>query len=149
MIRLASRADVPALAALRRSWVEENAGSAVPDEDFEDAFASWFDDEVGRRVMWLAEVDGVPVGMLNMMVFDRMPRPGLAPSSWGYLANLYVVPQHRGAGTGAELVASCTAYADEHRFVRVVLSPSERSVPLYQRAGFGPAEELMVRRARH
>jgi len=29
--------------------------------------------------------------------------------------------------------------------VRIVLSPSERSVPFYQRAGFGPATMLMAK----
>jgi len=28
---------------------------------------------------------------------------------------------------------------------RVVLSPTERSIPLYERAGFGPADALMLR----
>jgi hypothetical protein len=38
-------------------------------------------------------------------------------------------------------------YADLPAIVelRVVLSPSERSIPLYERAGFGPADALMLR----
>jgi len=35
-------------------------------------------------------------------------------------------------------------YARQHHLARVVLSPSERSIPFYQRAGFGPADILMV-----
>jgi hypothetical protein len=38
-----------------------------------------------------------------------------------------------------------TGHADEHGFARLVLSPSERSVPFYARAGFEPATSLMVR----
>ena len=43
------------------------------------------------------------------------------------------------------MLDACTSYADSHGFVRIVLSPSERSVPLYARAGFVPATSLMVR----
>ena len=144
-IRLATTADAPALAALRRAWVEENAGAPVADDGFEETFAGWFAAERDQRVTWIAESGGAAVGMVNILVFYRMPRPGLAANRWAYLANLYVVPAHRAQGLGRELVEACTGYADEHDFVRIVLSPSEQSVPLYERAGFGPATELMVR----
>jgi len=144
-IRVAGADDGPTVAALRREWVEENAGATVEDDTFEGAFADWFDRERDHRVMWLAEVEGQPVGMLNMMVFTRMPRPGRARSEWGYVANVFVRAEHRDAGIGGRLLEACTTYADAHRFVRLVLSPSERSVPLYVRFGFGPANVLLVR----
>ena len=52
---------------------------------------------------------------------------------------------NRDGGLGTRMLAACTAYADERGFVRVVLSPSERSVPVYLRAGFEPATSLPVR----
>ena len=144
-IRLAGADDSSRVAALRREWVEEYAGAAVEDDTFEGAFSAWFDRERDHRVMWLAEADGQPAGMLNMMVFTRMPRPGRARSEWGYVANVFVRAGHRDAGIGARLLDVCTTYADEHRFVRLVLSPSERSVRLYRRFGFEPASSLLVR----
>jgi GNAT superfamily N-acetyltransferase len=84
--------------------------------------------------------------MLNMLVFTRMPKPGHPPSRWGYLANFFVLREHRGTGIGTRLLAACTRHADEHHFARIVLSPSERSRPLYARSGFGPADSLLVRR---
>jgi GNAT superfamily N-acetyltransferase len=95
--------------------------------------------------MWLAEVDDSAVGMINMMVFARMPRPGRVRSTWGYVANVFVLAGHRDAGIGARLLDACTSYADDHGFVRLVLSPSERSVPLYERFGFSPATSLLLR----
>jgi GNAT superfamily N-acetyltransferase len=148
-IRLARHDDGPRLAALRRSWVEENAGGPVDDDAYDDAyddaFADWFAREHQHRVTWLAEVGDRPVGMLNLTVFTRMPRPGRAPSRWGYLGNFFVLAGHRGSGIGTRLLDACTTYADTEGFVRIVLSPSERSVPLYARAGFGPAGELLLR----
>ena len=146
-VRLASPDDVDALAALRRAWVEEQHGSPVDDPDFEADFRAWFAGEGDLRITWLAESEGLPVGMVNLRIFDRMPRPGRAPSRWGYLSNFFVRADHRGRGVGSRLLEHCVRYADDHGFVRVVLSPSELSVPLYVRTGFGPATSLLLRPA--
>jgi GNAT superfamily N-acetyltransferase len=146
-VRRAARSDRDALARLRRAWVEENAGAEVVDPGYEPAFAQWFEREHDQRVTWLALADDEPVGMLNVLVFTRMPRPGRLVSQWAYLANFFVLARHRGQGIGARLLATCVEHADTHDFVRVVLSPSERSVPLYRRAGFVAADDLMIRRS--
>jgi GNAT superfamily N-acetyltransferase len=146
-IRVAAWEDRAAVAALRRAWTEENAGAPVEDDSYEQRFDEWLEREQHQRVTWLAFERDEPVGTLNLLVFTRMPRPGRDASRWGYLANCYVRPQHRNSGLGARLLATCTAYADERGFVRVVLSPSPRSVPFYARGGFEPATSLMVREA--
>ena len=134
---------------LRRTWTEENAGQQVDDPTFDERFEAWFEREHDQRLTWLAVADGQPVGMLNLLVFTRMPFPlspeTERPTQWGYLANCYVVAAQRNTGLGGELLDTCTRYADEHGFARIVLSPSERSVPFYARAGFVPATSLMVR----
>ena len=147
-VRLAAYDDGPAVARLRRAWVEEQQGGPVADAGYEDDFAQWWEAEHHRRLTWLAEADGRAVGMVNVLVFTRMPRPGRPMSRWGYLANFYVEPARRGAGVGTALLEACTSYAGEHGFVRLVLSPSERSVTLYERFGFAPARELMLRPSR-
>lgn len=131
--------------ALRATWTEENAGHALDDPAYPEAFASWFASEQHQRVTWLGLVDDQPAGMLNLLVFTRMPRPGTLVSRWGYLANFFVLAEHRGGGLGSALLEACTSYADAEDFVRIVLSPSERSVPLYARTGFRAATSLMVR----
>jgi GNAT superfamily N-acetyltransferase len=151
-VRRATRSDVPGLAALRRAWTGEVRGP-VQDQDFEAAFADWFEQQEAQRVTWVLEVDGTVSGMVNLLVFDRMPRPRPAagpspPTQWGYLANLYVAPSLRGAGWGGLLLDAVVAHADAHGYARLVLSPSERSVPLYARAGFAPATSLLVRPGR-
>lgn len=55
-----------------------------------------------------------------------------------------MLPAHRSGGTGTALVTALLAYAKKEGLVRVVLSPSERSVPFYERAGFHRADELML-----
>jgi GNAT superfamily N-acetyltransferase len=129
------------------------AGAPVDDAGFDEVFAAWFDREHGQRLTWLAETDGRAVGMVNMLVFTRMPRPRPAgapghPSQWGYVANAYVEPGSRNSGLGGRLLDAAVAHADAHGFARLVLSPSERSVRFYERAGFAPATSLMLRPGR-
>ena len=144
VIRRAEAADVAAIAWLRRQWTQEQQ-SVDDDPGFDERLAAWFARESSRRITWLAEADARPVAMMNLVIFERMPRPGRALSRWGYLSNAFVLAAHRNQGIGRQLVTAVLSYADENGFVRVVLSPSERSVPFYERAGFGPADALMLR----
>ena len=93
---------------------------------------------INRQILALEEELGVPI-------FERMPRPGHAQSCWGYLGNAYFLAAYRNQGTGQQLLNAVLRYADENDFARVVLSPSARSIPFYERAGFGPADTLMLR----
>ena len=144
MIRRAEFADLAAIIELRREWTREEHGD-IADPDFEENLTAWFGREWSRRIMWLAEEGGRPIGMMNLAVYERMPRPGRALSRWGYLGNVFVLAAYRNRGIGSQLVSAALNYADRNGFVRVVLSPTERSIPLYERAGFGPADALMLR----
>jgi GNAT superfamily N-acetyltransferase len=146
VIRLAAdtSADVLTLSELRRKSVLER-GLGSDDAGYPERFAAWHERESGRRLTWLAETSGQAVGLMNLAVFERMPRPGSDPGRWGYLANAYVLPGYRNRGVGTRLIEAVLAHADAHGFARVVLSPSQRSVPFYRRAGFGPAEPLLLR----
>jgi GNAT superfamily N-acetyltransferase len=148
VIRQADDADLAAIALLRRQWTQEHGG-VIDDPGFDERLAAWFARESSRRITWLAEADGGPVGMMNLAVFERMPRPGRASSRWGYLSNAFVLAAYRDQGIGGQLLSALLGYADDKGFVRVVLSPSERSVPFYERAGFGPADALMLRTPPH
>jgi GNAT superfamily N-acetyltransferase len=142
-VRLARLDEVGRLARLRRVWTEEDSGP-VGDPGFEARYAAWHAREANRRLIWLAELAGEAIGMLNISVFERMPRPGRPDRRWGYVGNVFVLAAHRDRGVGAALVSAAVEHARHAGFVRLVLSPSERSVPLYLRAGFRPADSLML-----
>ena len=148
VIRRAADADVPVVTRLRREWTEEQEGDHK-DPTFDERLSAWFARERSRRIIWLAVADGRPVGMMNLAIFERMPRPGRPPSHWGYLGNAFVLAAYRNQGIGGRLISAALGYADEHGFARVVLSPTERSILFYERAGFGPASCLMLRTPPH
>ena len=107
-VRVATADDQAAIATLRRTWTEENAGHPVDDPTFDQRFAAWFEREHDQRVTWLAYAGAEPVGMLNLLVFTRMPFPLDAdtarPTRWGYLANCFVVAGVRNRGVGDALL---------------------------------------------
>jgi GNAT superfamily N-acetyltransferase len=146
-VRTATADDLPALVALRRAWTQERRG-VPPDPTFGERFAAWFHAEAHQRTFWLAEHDGAAIGMANLLTFVRMPGPGTPDGHWGYLGNMYVVPTHRDAGVGRRLLDAVVAHADAAGLERIVLHPSERSIPFYRRAGFGDADQLLLRPGR-
>jgi GNAT superfamily N-acetyltransferase len=136
-VRVAGAADVAALAALRARW---SAGMDA-DTGFEQRMAAWLADEGNRRTTWLATVADEPVGMASMLEYRRMPRPGRPDSRWGYVSNMFVREDVRNRGVGSALLETVIAAADERGYARLVLSPSARSVPFYERAGFVVPDE--------
>jgi GNAT superfamily N-acetyltransferase len=142
-VRLAGAGDGPAVASLRAAWSAEWHGAAA-DEAFRDRFGAWWADEGRRRLVWLAWAGDVPVGTVTLITLERMPWPGKPASRWGHLSNAYVLPDWRSQGVGTVLVGALLSHARSAGYARVALSPSERSVPFYRRAGFGPATSLLL-----
>ena len=135
-IREGGEYDTTALATLRREWSQEQAGHQLGDDDFEGSFAEWYKAEAPRRATFVAELDGKVIGMMNLALFKRMPKPRRPAGRWAYLGNAYVLAAHRNRGIGAALLDAAVKHARSCDCAHIVLSPSERSVPFYQRAGF-------------
>ena len=133
------------LVALRRSWALENGRVESAGDAFERDFAAWVERESAQRRFWLATVDDRPVGMVNLLVFDRMPTIGGDSGGWGYLCNMYVHETARNGGLGAQLAQAVLDFADAAGLHRVVLSPTERSRPFYASLGFRSADSLLLR----
>jgi GNAT superfamily N-acetyltransferase len=136
--------DAGALAALRSLWTGASA------DDLAARMADWLEAEGDRRTTWLATLGDLPAGMASLFEYRRMPRPGRPESRWGYVSNVYVREELRGRGIGSALLTAVIATADERGYARLVLSPSEESIPFYRRAGFRVPDgddRLLVRSA--
>jgi GNAT superfamily N-acetyltransferase len=143
-VRVADPQDAEGIAGLRRTLREEQLGRPSHDDGFDARFEEWAQGEAGRRVSFLADAGGRLIGMMHLVVFERMPSPEQPATRWGYLANAFVLEGFRDCGIGSALLDRLLGHAREIGCVRVVLSPSERSVPFYARAGFSPATMLMA-----
>ena len=146
-VHLTGPDDIPAVAALRAQWT-----GATSDPAFERHVAQWLASEGDRRLVWLATSDDEPAGLASMLEYHRMPRPDRLDSRWGYVGNMFVREDLRNRGIGAALLDAIIAEADARGYARIVLSPTERAVPFYRRAGFVDADaavnndRMMVRR---
>jgi GNAT superfamily N-acetyltransferase len=134
-VRLTGPADVSAIASLRAQWT-----GAVADREFERHVAAWIVAEGDRRLIWIASLDGEPAGLASLLEYHRMPRPDRLDSRWGYVGNMFVREELRNRGVGAALLAAIIGESGTRGYARLVLSPTERAVPLYRRAGFVDAD---------
>jgi GNAT superfamily N-acetyltransferase len=130
------------LARMRTAWTVEQGGA--PEEGFAARFRAWWASEEGHRLAWVAAVPAGPVvGMANLSVFERMPRPGRDAGRWAYVANVWVDPAHRRRGVATQLMRRVVERCRADGMSRIVLNPSEMSVPVYSALGFRPAHDLM------
>jgi GNAT superfamily N-acetyltransferase len=143
VVRPAAETDLPELMRLRQCWGREDDGE-TDDPAYEERFADWYARTAAARRAWIAYDGDAAVGMMSMGLFERMPKPGQPTTYWGYLSQAFVVPEARNAGVGRMLLDALLAYAREKGYARVVLHPSDRAIPFYERAGFGPADMLLV-----
>ena len=138
----AGERELDELTRMRLAWSAEHGLTAT--DDFPERMRQWWDQQAGPRRAWVArDVEAEAAGMANLLVFTRMPRPGVPDVRWGYVANVWVDPGHRRRGVGRLLMETVLGWSREQRMVRLVLNPSEVSLPLYRGLGFQPADNLM------
>jgi len=142
-VRVATEADHPVLAQLRSDWTAE-AHPGGGDTAFAGRFSSWMAGQRGWRTFWVARDGARPVGMVNLLVVERMPRPRLPSGGWGYLGNLFVLPASRRSGVGTLLVEAVLADATARGLERVMVHPNERSLPFWRHSAFSRAADLFV-----
>lgn len=138
-----------ALAALRRSWLEEREGRRIDAPGFEAGFAEWWRVELPRRTFWLAEVGSsragyTAVGSINVVEIVHMPRPGARPGRIGHVGNAFVLASFAGRGLPAALLAAAVEHARERRYRRLLLAPTAGSAAFYRRAGFVPVDDTLL-----
>jgi GNAT superfamily N-acetyltransferase len=144
MIRPATPADVPAIAALIRALAEYEklAHEVVLDEA--DLHAHLFGPRPAAEVL-VAEADGRAVGFaLFFPTYSTfLGKPGI------YLEDLFVVPECRGRGLGKGLLVALAKLAADRgcgRLEWAVLDWNEPSIRFYQSLGAVPKDEWVLYR---
>ena len=149
MVRAADAGDAPALARLR---LEFRASIGAPEEDeatFLERCERWMVPRLRTDSRWRAWVavsardPGALLGTVWIGLIEKMPNPIAEPEENGYLTNFYVLPRVQGMGIGTALLDAAVAWCREHELHAVILWPTVRSRPLYERHGFAPPRALM------
>jgi len=139
-IRLATRADIPALSALRVALFLE-LGAVVPSEagQFLQAchggFEAMYDASSG--IAWVAETDdGALVGGLTLLFFARLPSPQNHAGVEGYVVGVYTEPEWRGRGVATALMSASLEAARQRGLARIRLHATEKGRRVYASQGF-------------
>jgi GNAT superfamily N-acetyltransferase len=106
----------------------------------------------GSYVGWLVEVeedgeDGRVAAGAGMWLMDFPPHWMDAEPVRAYLLNFYVDPAFRGRGLAYELLTTAVNDARRRGIKVVSLHASKFGKPLYERNGFEPTNEMMLRLA--
>lgn len=143
-IRPARLEDADELARLRWEFrIEFGTPASREYDEFLHEFRSFAADAFAEGApwrAWVADEDGRLVGCTWLQLVNKVPHPNrsLHERPIAYVTNMYVDAGHRNLGLGRELLERAIAFARERDVDGVVLWPSERSRPFYERAGFGP-----------
>ena len=145
IIREATAQDVSVLARMR--W-NLRMDDAPPDDrypEYEARFSQFLTDALasGRWMAWVIEQEGEILAHIYLQLIEKVPRPGALDQYFGYVTNVYTLPEYRNQGLGAQLMNHVIAWAKARQLEFLILWPSERSIPYYQRAGFEHPREML------
>jgi GNAT superfamily N-acetyltransferase len=139
-LRVATRDDAPALAALRAESLIElglmgrgEAPAFVPRARRE--LTELFRDE--RLVAWVLDDGNGIAGCACVVLWNRLPYPG--SSRHAELAGVYVAPSYRRRGIARELVGEALAAVRGERVRRIVIAPAAHMRDFYRSFGFDDA----------
>jgi GNAT superfamily N-acetyltransferase len=147
-IRRARDTDIPALARLRYEF-RASLSTVMEDElEFHERFGAWLRVRLGDGsgwAGWVAEAGEELIGTVWIEAIPKMPNPVAEPEAHGYLTNFYVVPRARGSGVGTALMTAALDWCQAQGMHAVILWPTTRTRPLYERHGFTRPVALMER----
>lgn len=150
--RLATLADLPQIADLR--WRLRVDDQPVSNRSAHDRFIAdfiricteeWRTDEM---VHWITVEGEHVLAVMSIAIVRKLPSPENLRGRWGYISNSYVLPGARNAGIGRQLLAAIQAWARAEDLELLLVWPSERAYPFYERAGFRRYPDPLVLRLR-
>lgn len=140
VVRRATVDDADAIAHLRWQFSGEGHTPTVERDTFLREMCATVREylESGRWTIWIAvEVaSGGLIGTAFLQRIAKVPRPYPRAPAWGYVTNVYVVPEHRNSGVGRRILDALIRDTRDEGMDTLLLWPSKRAVPFYLRAGF-------------
>jgi GNAT superfamily N-acetyltransferase len=147
-IRHAVARDASALARMRHALYSEQGPEREPLDEYIDRFAGFVHDALASDAwrIWVAELEGGIVGTMWLQLVERVPRPGEDRGELpiGYLTNVFIEPELRDGGLGSRMLEEVITWARARGVEEIIVWPSERSYPFYERAGFSRAPDPLV-----
>ncbi len=99
----------------------------------------------GTLTVYIAECGGVIAGMGYINFFSFPPNDLCPVGTTSYIGNMYTVPQYRRRGIAAHILELLIGESKRRGCERVLLYPTGEGKPLYEKAGFSPWGDAMVK----
>ena len=143
--RLASESDTRYLAELFWEHVDEDE---LLDPGEKETYVRDCEANLSARLgndlyCWVVENEGRIISHANVIIAQKIPRPGKTIRKWGRLSTVRTIPEFRNQGIGSALIEKIKSWSYELGLEELLVGPSERSVPFYERAGFKNENEIM------
>jgi ribosomal protein S18 acetylase RimI-like enzyme len=146
--RLATAADAELIGEhRRRMFVDMGRADDVRMQTMVANFVPWVRAKLenGSYVGWLIAEDERVMAGAGMWLMDFPPHWMDSQPLRAYLLNFYVDPAFRGKGLANELLQAAVNDARRRGIGVVSLHASNAGRPLYERNGFEPTNEMMLR----
>ena len=143
---MAAEEDLEQLAVLRWESREEGGEQPVADKvEFVENCVRFFREglEDGKDVHWLAVEGDEIIAELLVQQIPMVPRPCKLQDQFGYIADSYTKPEWRDRGIGSELLRRAVDWARREDLELLLVWPSARAVPFYERLGFTCENDVM------
>ena len=145
--RIAEPSDFKQLANLRWDFRMESGEekAAFPRGEFVKKCVEFFESKNGGgyHVYWVAEEAGKIIAQVFVHIVDMIPRPCRIDDRFGYITNDYTIPERRNQGIGTVLLGRVIEWARDEDLELLIVYPSERAVPFYERSGFSSENDVM------
>lgn len=146
-VRRASAEDTRAIVTLRMAMFRETEDEvgAAPDAQLEAATRRYFERRPSESAChtWVVELAGEVIAAGSVALFARPPYPGNLAGLEAYLLNMYTLPEHRGKGCARAIFERIMTFARDQSCGKVWLHATQAGRPLYEGAGFAPAETYL------
>jgi ribosomal protein S18 acetylase RimI-like enzyme len=146
--RIAAEEDLPQLGDLRwRLQTDDNEefDVAAHDQYIKD-FSSLLEDEnnSGQLVHWVAETQGQIIAAMSVRIVNKIPKPSKYGGRWGYLTNVYTLPEYRSRRIGGQLLGCVKNWAKQEQLEMLIVWPSDNAYAFYERSGFRKYPDPLV-----
>jgi GNAT superfamily N-acetyltransferase len=136
---LATAADVAIIVDCKMLFSDELAGKLPPEADqtLRQILLEYFSREVNRNyICWYATVDGSVASIAGVVVRQGPGNISNPSGVWGYLMNVYTLPQYRKMGLSANVLDRLMSTAADRGITAFELHATEAGEALYVKAGF-------------
>ena len=146
MIRQATTADLPELVGLKIQMHKEGGYADVLRDDAAafmlQTYQALYADRQAQH--FVIELESKIVSCAGGFIKTDMPYTFRKTPFYGYITDVYTVPEHRSKGYATKLTEDVIGWLRENGVKDIRLMATEQGRKIYERMGFHPTDEMIL-----